>query len=97
MAAPDYAASDPEILLAPWEASTHARGGWRLGAAVPAAPGRETGPSRSRPRSGCCAPTFDSSMKIRRCGSRSGLPLNQALRRASTSGRSCSAAWADFF
>jgi hypothetical protein len=38
-----------------------------------------------------------SSMKTRRCGSRSSCPSNQSSRRFRTSGRSCSLAWADFF
>ncbi len=59
---------------------------------------RQRSPCRARPRSRAIlveAPV--SSMNTRRSGSRSGCALNQALRRATTSGRSCSAACAVFF
>ena len=59
---------------------------------------RQRWPCRARPRSRAIlveAPA--SSMNTRRSGSRSGCAMNQALRRATTSGRSCSAACAVFF
>ncbi len=59
---------------------------------------RQRWPCKARPRSRAIlvdAPV--SSMNTRRSGSRSGCALNQALRRAATSGRSCSAACAVFF
>jgi hypothetical protein len=65
---------------------------------------RHRWPRKARPRSRAIlveAPSITvgarPSMKMRRSGSRSGWASNQALRRAATSGRSCSLACAVFF